>query len=342
MPLEWLTDEADWYRLAEEWNALLDRSVQPLPFLRHEYLRVWWETRGAGEWKNAQLAVAVYRDVQGTLQGAAGFFIAPTRLGPTMFLLGSHRLTDYLGVLVAPEAQDGFFRALGRALFGPNPVFPQVRRWEWWNVLPQNPLRSASEVWAQAYGLDILESPVEVAPYIALPRSWEAYLNQVGKKQRHEIRRKLRRIQNAGTVAWYKVTQEHDLDKEMDTFFHLLEGREDKALFFTPERRAWLRRTVAEAHKHGWLFLAFLTLNGEPAAAFLGFDFHKRLWIYNSGLNPAFHALSPGWVLLAYILQWAIAREYKELDFMRGPETYKYRFGAQNRTLTWIRLHKPA
>ncbi len=339
--LTWITEPKVWAGMAEEWNALLDRSLLPLPFLRHEYLWRWWETLGAGEWPEGQLAVAVYRDEAGRLQGAAPFFITPTRYGPTMMVIGSHRLTDFLDVLVTREAEKAFFRALGDALFGPSPVFPQVRRWEWWNLLPESPLRRGAADWTARYGLKSTESPCEVAPYLALPPSWEAYLHQVGKKQRHEIRRKLRRAhRHPHAVHWYRVTDPEHLDAELDALFALMQAHPQKAAFFTPARQAWLRAVCHDALHHGWLFFAFLTVGGERAASFLCFDFHRRLWIYNSGLNPKYKQLSPGWVLLAHMLQWAIARGYEGVDFMRGPEGYKYRFGARDRELFWMLLER--
>ena len=44
-----------------------------------------------------------------------------------------------------------------------------------------------------------------------------------------------------------------------------------------------------------------------------------------------FMELSPGWVLLGYLLQWANEHKRAEFDFMRGDEDYKYKFGGQNR-----------
>ena len=41
--------------------------------------------------------------------------------------------------------------------------------------------------------------------------------------------------------------------------------------------------------------------------------------------------LSPGWVLLAYVIQWCCENGRYEFDFMRGDEEYKYRFGGVSR-----------
>ena len=71
-----------------------------------------------------------------------------------------------------------------------------------------------------------------------------------------------------------------------------------------------------------------MEINGEKAAAYLSFDFGNRLWVYNSAIDPRFNALSPGWVLLGYLLRWAIENKRAAFDFLRGGEDYKFRFGA--------------
>ena len=57
----------------------------------------------------------------------------------------------------------------------------------------------------------------------------------------------------------------------------------------------------------------------------------NKLWGYNSAVNRDFLELSPGWVLLAHQIRWACEHGRTELDFMRGDEAYKYRFGAVDR-----------
>ena len=44
---------------AQEWNELLKESISDTPFLRYEYQQLWWQHRGGGEWKNAQLVLVI-------------------------------------------------------------------------------------------------------------------------------------------------------------------------------------------------------------------------------------------------------------------------------------------
>ncbi|MGE5251183.1 MAG: GNAT family N-acetyltransferase, partial [Bacteroidota bacterium] len=185
------------------------------------------------------------------------------------------------------------------------------------------------------YSQDIYHS----TPVIHLPGSFEAYLGTVEKKQRHEIRRKVRRAEESGRgVHWYRVTEEAHLDSEMEALFGLMKEDSRKADFLSEPMRAQMRATAHLALQNDWLWLAFLEVDGQKAAAAFNFDYRNRLWGYNSGVDRRFIELSPGWVLLAYTLQWAADHGRTEFDFMRGDEEYKYRFGAVNRHVMRARV----
>ena len=127
------------------------------------------------------------------------------------------------------------------------------------------------------------------------------------KKERQEIRRKLRRAAgNDETMTWYRVGPEHNLKDEMEAFLELMALNDGKARFLTPVMYAQFTETIRVMHEKGWLLLAFLKINDDRAAAYLCFDFGNRLWVYNSAIDPRFSSLSAGWVLLAHLLQWAI------------------------------------
>lgn len=86
------------------------------------------------------------------------------------------------------------------------------------------------------------------------------------------------------------------------------------------------------------LQMKFLEIDGVKVAGSLSFDYLNRLWLYNSGINPAYSEYSPGWIMLAELIRWACERHYRELDFMRGNEDYKYRFGAHDRFVKRLQI----
>jgi len=168
---------------------------------------------------------------------------------------------------------------------------------------------------------------------IDLPDDWEIYLESLDKKQRHEIRRKLRRAESEASLEWDVVDETRNIEEEIDKFLVLMRtSHPEKAKFLDdPQNLAFLKHIIPQAFRCGWLKLSFLVINGTASAAYCDFDYNNRILVYNSGLLPQENAhLSPGIVLLSYNIRDAIVRRRKVFDFLRGNETYKYRMGAHD------------
>ncbi|HMK09719.1 MAG TPA: GNAT family N-acetyltransferase, partial [Anaerolineales bacterium] len=80
---------------------------------------------------------------------------------------------------------------------------------------------------------------------------------------------------------------------------------------------------------------------GQPAAGAFCFDYGSRLLVYNSGMDPSFHALSPGWALLGGLIRSACQDGKLAIDLMRGDEDYKFRLGGQARYIERLTLTRP-
>ena len=330
--------------LENGWNTLHKDSASAVPFLRHEYLTAWWQTLGGGEWPQGELNVVTARHEDGTLAGVAPLFLTHNRDGlPALMLLGSIEISDYLDVLARPGDLPAFLDALLDYLAGPDAPAWQVL--DWYNLLDSSPTLPALAEAVAKRGWSLAQEPLQHCPYIALPGDWEVYLaEQVDKKQRHEIRRKMRRIEELNArsdpahqpVRWYIVQDEASLDGEVDAFLNLMANDPAKAAFLTSAMRTQMHLAARAAFKAGWLQLSFLEVNGEKAAGYLNFDYEDHIWVYNSGLDFRFREYSPGWVLLGYLLQWANENGRGIFDFMRGDEDYKYKFGAIDRRVVRV------
>jgi len=316
--------------LADEWNAMLAESITDAPFLRFEYLRDWWQTLGGGEWPQAELSVVTAREAD-RLVGVAPLFHAANRDGQSaLLLLGSIEISDYLDLIVRPADLPSFLSGLLDLLVHSGPS--GWRALDWVNLPEASPTLPALEAESASRGWTFTREVYQPAPYIPLPADFDTYLAGIDKKQRHEIRRKLRRAaEHEAPVRWHIVEDESTLDSEMDGFFALMTQDPVKEKFLTEPMRRQMLAAARTALRGGWLWLAFLEVGGQKAAGSFNFDYGNRLWGYNSGVNRDFIELSPGWVLLSHSLQWACEHGRSEFDFMRGNEEYKYRFGAKDR-----------
>ena len=320
--------------LKPEWNALLHNSTADTPFLTHEWQCTWWACLCEGE-----LFVITVRD-GGALVGLAPLFILsqPDQDGKVrrlLRLIGSVDASDYLDLIAAHGREREVFDAMLAALA------QSADEWDvldLYNVPAASATRSLLPDLAAARGWKFTDEAQVVCPIITLPPTFEDYIQSLDKKERHELRRKLRRGDNTEGLTWYAITADdhtHDQDAAAEAFIDLMmKSRSDKSDFMTDRMRRFFHQMIHAAHDGGFLHLSFLEVQGVKAATYLSFDYCQKRLVFNSGLETTgFQSLSAGIVLVARMIEDAIARGYTEFDFLRGDEEYKYRLGAKD---TWI------
>lgn len=327
--------------LKSEWNDLLTESHLNVPFLRYEYLQNWWQTRGGGEWQTDSQLVLVTAHQDDQLVGVAPLFLAEYEGNPSLLLLGSIEISDFLSLIVRAADLLPFLHGLLDFLTSSTDI-PHWQVLDFHNLLAESGMNDALKTEASRRGWQFSQEESYRAPYIQLPADWETYLANLDKKQRHEVRRKIRRLEETEPSArWYIVQPGADIAAESDAFLQLMAFDPQKEAFLSASMRQTMKAIIQSAFAEGYLQLTFLEIGGKKAAAYLNFDMLNRLWVYNSGIDPQFYSLSAGWVLLAYLLQWSIENRRTEFDFMRGNEDYKYRFGAIDRFVYRIKLSRP-
>ncbi len=308
--------------LWREWHDLAGLSPTRSVFTTPAWLHPWWQSQRTSE----QLSLLAFRD-GGRLVGLAPMMRCPDAVR----LLALTDVCDYHDVLYRPEAEESFYPAVVDAF--------EKQGWtrvELEGIVESSPTLRRLTGAALGKGWTVEQLVDGVSPEVALPSSWDGYLESLDGKDRHELKRKLRKLTGAGRVECFDAVERQPLPEVMTTFAALMRSsREDKAQFLTPEREQFFR-TLAEAmHKEGWLRLYFLTLDGHVTAASLLFDYDNGFYLYNSGFDTRYASLSVGLLVKALCLQDAIAKGCRLFSFLRGSEPYKYSLGAKD-----VRLHK--
>ena len=319
------------------WNSLVEQSSADTPFSRYEYLSEWWKTLGGGEWKQATL-VLVSATENEQLVGIAPLFITEYDGQQSLMLVGSIEISDYLDLIVRPDDLPRFLSGLLDFL-----ASSFAGNWsaiDWYNLPDSSPTLAALKAESERRDWTHHEEIYRPTPRIPLNGSFDEYLSRLDKKQRHEIRRKMRRAAESGRVRFYVVDKSADIETELDAFFHLMVQDPNKAMFLRDAMREQMSSTIQASYEQGYLWLGFLEVDGEKVAASLNFDYKNKLWGYNSGVSRAHMELSPGWVLLAHVIQWCCENNRYEFDFMRGDEEYKYRFGGVNRFVMRVKINR--
>jgi CelD/BcsL family acetyltransferase involved in cellulose biosynthesis len=300
------------------WNRLLARSHTRVPFLTWQFQTAWWQAFGTGG-----LCLVGVRDAAAEWIGIVPLYETDTAEGPLLRLVGGVDVADYLDLVAAAGHEEGVWKAALGAL-------PELAT----RALDLRPVPAASPTaallpgLAEAAGLPCRVEREERCPVIELPDSWEAYLASLSGKDRHELRRKLRRAEGAG--ARVEVARSAaGVAALMDGFVALhRKSKVGKARFMDEGMERFFRGVATALAGAGWAALWLLWLEGRPAAALFCLEYAGVVGLYNSGFDPEARALSPGVVLIARTIEDAIGRGFRRYDFLRGDEPYKYGFGA--------------
>ena len=322
----------------EDWNHILQSSASHVPFLTFGYLKTWWETRGGGEWPEDSLLVLAAAFEEDELVGVAPLFQAENVLGkPALMFVGAIEVSDFLDFIVTPENLQPFISGLMDFL-----LKEDLPRWDLLdlvNIIEELPTLAVLKKEADHRSWSHNQVILQPAPYIPLPGNFDQYLAGIDKKQRHEIRRKLRNVEQDLAESELYITEEPEkLEADVDAFLDMMAQDPHKREFLTETMRQHLHNTARFALENGWLQLAFFTLDGNKAAANMSFNYNHRLWLYNSGWDWEYREYSPGWILIAYLIRWASENGVEEFDFMRGDEPYKYKFGGVDRHVFRVTL----
>ncbi|MFQ5878663.1 MAG: GNAT family N-acetyltransferase [Dehalococcoidia bacterium] len=301
-----------------EWRALLRHSAVHTVFLNPTWLRVWWDEFHDG------------RDLLLTTVRSAGRLAAVAPLlqeGRRLLLAGDTEICDYMDITVSAGEEEAAVTALLRAL-----VAQEWDEWALWGVPAYSPTLTTLPVVAEAMGLEVTVAVEDICPRVELPTAWDDYLAGLGKKDRHELRRKLRRLAGAeASVRLLDYRTPAEVEAQLDDFLRLHgASHHAKAEFMTERMARFFHRMAVALAEQGLVRLLRLDVGGANAAALLCFDCGDELLLYNSGYDPALSSLSVGILSKALSLQRAIEEGKRWFDFLRGSEPYKYDLGAKD------------
>jgi len=182
-------------------------------------------------------------------------------------------------------------------------------------------------------GYDVRIDRLVTAPRMTLPDSFETYVQHLGKKERHELRRKLRGLETGRRVA-FRFAGENERTSVFERFVALhRRSRGEKAEFMTEEVERFFRDLADMLASRGWLRLGVVNVDGDDAAVVFAFAYEGTFALYNAAYDLALASLSVGIACHAYAIRAAIDEGMRTYDFLRGGEPYKYDLGATDRWL---------
>jgi CelD/BcsL family acetyltransferase involved in cellulose biosynthesis len=316
------------------WRALLEKDPNASIFATPEWHRVWWEEFSEGKdlfvltmsrEEEVRAIVPLYRKEEGGRK--------------VLRFVGGIDLTDYVGPICAAEDRldvaDGLVSWL---------LTTDV---EWDEFDAHNmpvPFGFAEYLVERAddAGLRFALDQEETSAILKLPSDWDSYLASLDSKERHELKRKQRRIGREHPDATVRTSTPETLDADLKIFVDMHRGTEGlKGHFMRPEIATFFERVARAFSKLGWLRMDFLEVGGTAIATSFGFEHGNTLYLYNSAFEPEAKRLSPGLILVVSLIEEAIEKGMETFDLLRGPERYKYQLGAEAVPLNNLRMFRP-
>ncbi len=315
------------------WRELLARQAHNHVFATPEWNKVWWEEFKAGkelfilEMKRDDASVALVPLYRKAEDGKN-----------ILRFVGGIDLTDYLGPIGAEEDHRQVAESLMTWLTSTDVLWDEFDA----HNMPV-PFHFAEELVerADAAGFDFRLEQEETAALLRLPATWDEYLASLDGKERHELKRKRRRIERDHPDVRMRRSTSETLDTDLRTFVDMHRGTEGmKGHFMRPDIATFFERVAHAFMPLGWLRLDFLEIGETAVATTFGFDLDGTLYLYNSAYEPDASRLSPGFILVSHLIEECIEREYEVFDFLRGPERYKYQLGAEAVPLHNVQLFR--
>ena len=295
------------------WSALVGGARLRSPFLSWTWQREWVKTFAASR----RLDIRCVEDDDGRLVAVLPLYECDIDVWA---LVGGADISDYLDLIALAGRETDAWAALLQS----RAASPAA--WDLHAVPAQSPTVTALP--ALDAGVTVIATVEERCPVLALPDTWDRYLAGLTAKHRHELTRKIRRLEREATdtrVTCLRLPSE--IATRMGDFLDLhRRSRAGKARFMDTRMEAFFRRATAKLAEAGAVRLWFLDTASGPLAAFITLEWDDTVGLYNSGFHPDAAALSPGLVLLARLVEDAIVRGKRRFDFLRGEERYKYEF----------------
>ena len=283
------------------WNRLVERCRTPVPFATWQFQTAWLRTFAPGP-----LHLLAAQDGAGEWVGVLPLYETPTPEGPVLRLVGGTDIADYLDLVAVTGREEEVWKAM-------LPVLADLT----WRTVDLRPVPAASATpgllagLAATAGLSFRADVEDRCPVIDLPGTWDAYLAGLSGKDRHELRRKLRRAETGHPRVEVARTPAA-MAALMDGFVALhRRSKVGKARFMDDAMEAFFRGLGEALATAGLAALWMLWLEERPVAALFCLEQAGTVSLYNSGFDPEARAMSPGVVLIARTIEDAITRGFR-------------------------------
>lgn len=288
--------------IASIWDAALANNDSHAPFFTHAWHRLWFEVLGK-DWEPYPLVID-------------DAVIAPfAKKNNEVIFSGGAEISDYQDIIGPNEKKQEAWQQVLE--YGKN---DGVTSFHFRNIPESSPTVSFFQKFPNA-GV----AQEDTTPTILLPATWNAHVESLPYTERHELRRKLRKIEKEHHNPTITVCT--DPSRDVATLLDLMRNDRKKQTFLTPDMTVFFQK-IARAFATD-ISLLILHMGDTPAAATLSFIKDGAYFLYNSGFDKKCCPYA-GFYLTAMSIKYALEKGLKEYNFLQGDERYKYDLGGRD------------
>jgi CelD/BcsL family acetyltransferase involved in cellulose biosynthesis len=166
------------------------------------------------------------------------------------------------------------------------------------------------------------------SPVLDLSAGFDAvYEAHTTSKRRGSNRRRLKQLEELGTVEFVRARSEDELLTALDDAFALhrlrWEGRPDLSDFASARGVAFQREAVAAIAKTNVPSILTLRLDGRAIAFHYSFTIGRSLYVHRLAFDPSLARFSPGLLTTLEALRIAAGEGVQRVEYLGGDESYK-------------------
>ncbi len=320
---EWVIDPGRFAQLRQPWEALTEE--EPTPFCDHEWFSCWWDAFGS---KSAMSVCAVWR--RGDLVAALPLVRDGTRLVA---------MANFHTPVFHPPARD--VEALRAALDAVLERRPSEL------TLPAIPVGDGStgvfaEISRRHSRISLVER-MHSSPIVELPDDFDSYERMLPSSLR-TLKRRRRKLHREHSAEFQLDESSRDLDADLDRGFQVeasgWKARTGTAILASPATACFYRGVAHAYRARGELRLAWLLIDGRPAAFAMCLARHRRLYLIKTGFDESFGKFTPGLVLQLSLIERCFELGLEAYDLLGGDEAWKRQFATGRRDHIRIRSYR--
>lgn len=309
----------DFLSLVPQWNQLLECCSDATPFQLPEWVLPWWKIFGND-------GLNVVRATDGDRLVGLGLFFTYNDSSKRKLSFICSGISDYLDLVVHPEYRSIVPGEIIRYLSGSRD----------WDQCDFQELMEGSSLLAVSVPpqVKLSRSVQSVCPFIPLPRKEEMLLKTLPRNMEKNIRRSLNRVRRMGQEVFERADLNR-FEEFMDDLVRLhgdrWRSRFSEGVMSGRQIEDFYRSAGLNLIKRGVLNLYRLKVGNRACAVFYFLTYKQRTYAYLAGFDPEMEFCSPGTLGIYFSMREEIRNKSEVFDFLRGNESYKYYWGAQDR-----------